>query len=92
MEKNKTLMASIKIEKNGDGFLASVPGLQGAFAEGDTIDEAIFNCVDVIKLIMEYRKDMGRKECGDERHGVSGRGGDAFRGQRKKSPICGFPV
>ncbi len=59
MKSNKTLLASIKIEVNGDGYLASLPNVQGAFAEGDTIEEALFNCVDVLKLIMEYKKERG---------------------------------
>ena len=59
MASDKALIASIKIEKNGDGYLASLPGVQGAFAEGDTIEEALFNCIDVLKLIMEYRKERG---------------------------------
>ena len=49
MKTNRALLASIKIEKNGDGFLASIPNVQGAFAEGDTIEDALFNCVDVVK-------------------------------------------
>jgi len=59
MKKDKTLLASIKVEKNDDGYLASIPGIQGAFAEGDTIEEALFNCVDVVKLIIQYRKERG---------------------------------
>ena len=61
MKSNKTILASIKIEKNEDGFLASVPGIQGAFAEGDTIEESVFNCIDVVKLIFEYRKERGEE-------------------------------
>ena len=61
MKPKKTMLASIKIERNDDGFLASIPGVQGAFAEGDTIEEAIFNCIDVVKMIMEYRKERGEK-------------------------------
>jgi len=52
-------LASFKIERNDDGFLASIPGIQGAFAEGDTIEEALFNCVDVVKLIFQYRNERG---------------------------------
>ncbi|MBK7107092.1 MAG: type II toxin-antitoxin system HicB family antitoxin [Ignavibacteriae bacterium] len=59
MKSNKTLLASIQIEKNEDGFLATLPSIQGAFAEGDTIEEALFNCVDVVKLIVQYRKERG---------------------------------
>lgn len=47
------------VEVNEDGYLAHCPGLQGAFAEGDTIEEAIFNCVDVVKLIFAYRIERG---------------------------------
>jgi len=35
--------------------MARGPGVQGPFAEGDTIEEAIFNCVDVGKMISAYR-------------------------------------
>lgn len=63
MKPKKTMLASIKIARNDDGFLASIPGVQGAFAEGDTIEEAIFNCIDVVKMIMEYRKERGEKLC-----------------------------
>lgn len=47
------------VEINEDGYLAHCPGLQGAFAEGDTIEEAMFNCIDVIKLIFAYRVERG---------------------------------
>ncbi|RLE37857.1 hypothetical protein DRJ12_02280 [Candidatus Acetothermia bacterium] len=33
--------------------------IQGAFAEGDTVEEAIFNCLDVVKMILEYRDERG---------------------------------
>ena len=48
---------SIVVEINDDGYLARSPGIQGAFAEGDTIEEAIFNCVDVVKMIAAYRAE-----------------------------------
>lgn len=60
MKKSKAIMASIEIKRNGDGFLARIPGVQGAFAEGDTVEEAVFNCIDVAKMIFDYRK--GRNE------------------------------
>jgi len=47
------------IEANDDGYLARCPGIQGGFAEGDTIEEAIFNCVDVVKMIAAYREERG---------------------------------
>ena len=36
-----------------------MPGVQGAFAEGDTLEEALFNCIDVVKLIEAYRAERG---------------------------------
>lgn len=52
---------SIVIESNEDGYLARCPGIQGAFAEGDTIEEAIFNCVDVVKMIAAYRTERSER-------------------------------
>lgn len=59
MKETKAIFLSFVLEQNDDGFLASVPGIQGAFAEGDTIEEAIFNCVDVVKMIVAYRIERG---------------------------------
>jgi|GEM_PF-3543168 len=49
-------LISIMVERNEDGYLARVPAIQGAFAEGDTPQEAIFNCLDILSLIIDYRK------------------------------------
>ncbi|MBI2416820.1 MAG: hypothetical protein HYV28_02785 [Ignavibacteriales bacterium] len=57
MLKEKTILASIELEKNDDGYLARITGVQGAFAEGDTIEEAIFNLIDVAKMIFAYRRE-----------------------------------
>ena len=57
MKNRKISYINIIVEVNDDGFLAKCPALQGAFAEGDTIDEAIFNCVDVIKMIVDYKTE-----------------------------------
>lgn len=59
MDKSRAVFLSVFLETNKDGFLASVPGVQGAFAEGDTIEEAMFNCLDVVKLISAYRAERG---------------------------------
>lgn len=59
MQKTKAIYLSLVIEPNDDGYLAQCPGIQGSFAEGDTIEEAIFNCVDVIKMIAAYRAERG---------------------------------
>ena len=59
MRDEEVALLSVLVEVNGDGYLASVPGIQGAVAEGDTMEEAIFNCVDVVKMIAAYRADRG---------------------------------
>ena len=59
MRENRAVFLSLVLEADDDGFLASVPGMQGAFAEGDSVEEAIFNCIDVVKLILAYRGERG---------------------------------
>jgi predicted RNase H-like HicB family nuclease len=59
MGNTKAILFSLVVEANDDGYLARCPGIQGAFAEGETIEEAIFNCVDVIKMIAAYRTERG---------------------------------
>jgi predicted RNase H-like HicB family nuclease len=61
MSTKKALYLTMIIESNDDGYLARCPGIQGAFAEGDTIEEAMFNCVDVVKMIAAYRAERGEK-------------------------------
>ena len=57
MRDTRAIYLSLVLEANDDGYLASAPGIQGAFGEGDTIEEAMFNCVDVVKLIAAYRAE-----------------------------------
>ena len=57
-KKSSLQLISIVIEGNEDGYLARISNIQGAFAEGDTPQEAIFNCLDVLSMIIEYRKHM----------------------------------
>jgi predicted RNase H-like HicB family nuclease len=59
MHDPRAMLLSVVLEANEDGYLASVPGVQGALAEGDTIEQAIFNCIDVVKLIAAYRRERG---------------------------------
>ncbi len=52
----------IKIEVCEEGgFLAVCPSLQGCYAEGKTIEEAVDNLKDVIKIVLEYKKKHVRK-------------------------------
>ena len=57
MGDTRAVFVSLVLEANVDGYLATVPGLQGAFGEGDTVEEAIFNCVDVVKMITPYHTE-----------------------------------
>ncbi len=59
MKNLRTVLLSIVIAPNDDGYLVRCPNIQGAFAEGDTVEEAIFNCVDVVKMIYQYRTERG---------------------------------
>ncbi len=54
---SKILYLTLVAEVNDDGFLVRCPSIDGGFAEGDTLDEAIFNCVDVVKMILAYRAE-----------------------------------
>lgn len=55
----KAVYILLIVTPNDDGYLARCPDIQGAFAEGDTIEEAIFNCIDVVKMIATYRSERG---------------------------------
>ena len=57
MPEAHAILLSLVVGIYDDGYMASIPGLQGAFAEGDTMEEAFFNCVDVAKLIAAYRAE-----------------------------------
>ena len=59
MHGRRVIYISLVVEPNDGGYLARCPGVQGAFAEGDTIEEAIFNCIDVVKMIADYRRGRG---------------------------------
>ena len=59
MSDTRAIFLSMILELNDDGYMASVPGIQGGFAEGDTIEEAMFNCVEVVKMIAAYRAERG---------------------------------
>lgn len=61
MKNGKLSYVNILISVNDDGYMAQCPGIQGAFAEGDTIEEAVFNCIDVLKMIADYRKERSEK-------------------------------
>lgn len=50
----------IVIEQDEDGiYIATCPALQGCHSQGDTVDEAIENIKDAIRLHIEARKAIG---------------------------------
>ncbi len=46
---------AIIIEKDGDGYFAYCPELQGCYSQGETFEEVIENIKDAIKLHIEDR-------------------------------------
>ena len=52
---------SVIIEKNGDGYFAFCPELQGCYTQGDTYEEALKNIKDAIRLHVEDRLEAGEK-------------------------------
>ncbi|OGE32151.1 hypothetical protein A3C59_00295 [Candidatus Daviesbacteria bacterium RIFCSPHIGHO2_02_FULL_36_13] len=56
--KTQTYNFPVIVEKDEDGFfVADCPDLQGAHAQGKTIEEAISNIRDVIKLHLKILKE-----------------------------------
>ena len=52
---------SVIIEKNGDGYFAFCPELQGCYTQGDTYEEALKNIKDAIRLHVEDRLGSGEE-------------------------------
>ena len=71
----KLVNLPIVVSFDEDTFIARCPLVQGAFAEGDTPEEAISELFDVLRLILQYRRereeDLGVLEAlisnGDEK-------------------------
>lgn len=54
----KFLGTNILVEKDKDGgFIVSLPGVQGAHADGSTLEQATKNLNEVIALLKEYHGD-----------------------------------
>jgi predicted RNase H-like HicB family nuclease len=57
MEKGrkKLLDAHILVERDSEGiFIVSLPGVQGAHADGTTLEQAIKNLKEVVSLLKEH--------------------------------------
>ena len=47
----------VSVERDEDGkYIVSVPSLQGCYTQGDTIDEALENIRDAIRLHIDARR------------------------------------
>ena len=58
----KIFLYPVIIEPHEEGgFLAKCPTLQGCYAEGKTIEEAVENLKDVIKIVSKYKKKHLRR-------------------------------
>lgn len=62
-ETRKTYLYPIQVEAHKEGgYHARCPILQGAWADGETIEESVENLRDVIKSILKYREERERKK------------------------------
>ena len=52
---------SVVIEKDGEGYFAFCPELQGCYTQGKTYEEAIYNIKDAIRLHLEDRIASGEE-------------------------------
>lgn len=56
----KRYLYTVVIEKDEDGvYIASCPGLQGCYTQGDTYEEAMENIKDAINLHIAAHRDLG---------------------------------
>jgi predicted RNase H-like HicB family nuclease len=59
----KTYLYPVNVEPHKEGgYHAKCPIVQGAWADGETIEEAVDNLRDAIKLILKYREERERKK------------------------------
>lgn len=55
----KLLEIPVIVEFDEDVYIAKCPVIQGAFAEGESPEDAIRELIEVVKTILEYRKERG---------------------------------
>ncbi|HXX82172.1 MAG TPA: type II toxin-antitoxin system HicB family antitoxin [Thermodesulfovibrionales bacterium] len=56
-----TYKFSVVIEKDGDGYFAFCPELQGCYTQGDSYEEVLENIKDAIRLHIEDRIESGEE-------------------------------
>ncbi|MBF0606614.1 MAG: type II toxin-antitoxin system HicB family antitoxin [Candidatus Magnetobacterium sp. LHC-1] len=52
---------SVVTEKDGEGYFAFCPALQGCYTQGDTYEEVLENIKDAIRLHIEDRIENGEE-------------------------------
>lgn len=52
---------SVVVEKDGEGYFAFCPELQGCYTQGDTYEEVLENIKDAIRLHIEDRIESGEE-------------------------------
>jgi predicted RNase H-like HicB family nuclease len=52
---------SVVTEKDGDGYFAFCPELQGCYTQGDTYEEVLANFKDAVRLHVEDRVENGEE-------------------------------
>lgn len=52
---------SVVVEKDGDGYFAFCPELQGCYTDGSSYEEALENIRDAIRLHVEHRIEAGEE-------------------------------
>jgi len=55
----KVMEIPIVVSFEEDTYIANCPIIQGAFAQGDTPEEAVKELIDVVKMIKEYKNERG---------------------------------
>lgn len=55
---------AVVIEKDGEGYFALCPQLQGCYTQGDTYEDAVENIKDAIRLILEDMQASGEEVPG----------------------------
>jgi len=61
----KIVQLPVVVSYDEDIFIAKCPTIQGAFAQGETPEDAVKELINVIQMIKEYRKERGDLMLGE---------------------------
>jgi len=56
---NEIVQLPVVVSFDEDVYIAKCPTIQGAFAQGETPEDAVKELINVIQMIKEYRKERG---------------------------------